>query len=86
MIIKIKEKRLDRAGKYFAQVLYLVCAKGLFKSFGVQSRVGRVGNCTGLISQRPCSGLVGSIFFTKIPHPAHIICMKYKIGEKNAWS
>jgi len=28
---------------------------------------------------------VGSIFFTKIPHPAHIICMKYKIGElKNA--
>lgn len=73
MITKIKEKGFSRTGNFFAQVLHLVYAEGLFKSFGVQSRVGRVGNCTGLISQRPCSGIVGSIFFTKIPHPAHII-------------
>lgn len=72
MIIKNKEKGFGRTDELFTQVLLLLNAKRLFKCFGVQSRVGRVGECTGLISQRPYPGLVGSSFFTEIPHPAHL--------------
>ncbi len=59
---KNKEKRFGRADKLFTQVLHIFNTKRLFKSFGVQSRVGGVGERTGLISQRPYPGLMGSRF------------------------
>ena len=71
--IKNKEKGFDGIGKLLPKVLYFIYAERLYKSFGVQSWVGGIGRHTGLINQRPTQGLVGSSFFTEIPHPAHII-------------
>ncbi len=74
-----KEKGFDGTNKHLTK-LYINNTDRFYKSFGVQSRVGGIGKHTGLMSQKPDQGFVGSSFITEIPHPAHIII--YVKGEK----
>ena len=68
--LKNKEKGFDGTGN-LPKILFINDTE-IFKSFGVQSRVGEIGNRTDLISQKSAQDFVGSSFLTKIPHPAHL--------------
>ena len=76
-MIKNKEKGFDGTTIHISlTILHINNIKGLFKPFGyVQSRVGGTGIHTSLMSWRS-DDLVGSSFFTEIPHPAHVINTK----------